>query len=496
MRHVKFLFFLSAISMSSFGCMQPKKSAPKITDIPVTTKSKDAEQSVRLGLALLDQGDAVKAREQFVKATQQDPKLAIAYMLKTNSDVTPQQAVDDMNMAKANLDSASKWEQWYYDYYQTFLSSDYNKRIAITKQISDSFPDAARAFVDLGFAYQSGNDQTNARANFMKALTIDSNSVATNSALANSFIFADPKDFKKAETYALKVVALAPSSPGAEIALGDCFRAENDLQKSKDAYAKAIQLDPNAPEGYYKEGHVNTFLGSYDDARKNYADGISHDITSTFGNQLIAYTYIYAGDPHGALTWFDHYMSKLDSSGKSSDEIANSKLACIGDCEFITFHIGDAKSLQQYITLGEPLSMQIANESGTQEAKLNAQATDMIWEASLSILQGKYDDAKAKAEQTKSILAPVNDPNKLNQYHWTLGMVSLKQKNYNDAIAHFAECNPNLTIYYKYWLAEANEAAGNKDKANELYKEIATYNFNGVDYAMIRNDVMKKVAPM
>jgi hypothetical protein len=48
----------------------------------------------------------------------------------------------------------------------------------------------------------------------------------------------------------------------------------------------------------------------------------------------------------------------------------------------------------------------------------------------------------------------------------------------------------------RHWLAKSNEAAGNKDKAEALYKDISMYNFNGIDYALIRNEVMNRKPPM
>jgi len=39
----------------------------------------------------------------------------------------------------------------------------------------------------------------------------------------------------------------------------------------------------------------------------------------------------------------------------------------------------------------------------------------------------------------------------------------------------------------------ANEGAGNKDAANTIYQKLAVYNFNSIDYALIRNEVLKKV---
>jgi hypothetical protein len=47
-------------------------------------------------------------------------------------------------------------------------------------------------------------------------------------------------------------------------------------------------------------------------------------------------------------------------------------------------------------------------------------------------------------------------------------------------------------VYAEYWLAKALEAGGNPEKATNLYKDIAHYNFNGIEYALIRNEVKQR----
>jgi uncharacterized protein HemY len=111
-------------------------------------------------------------------------------------------------------------------------------------------------------------------------------------------------------------------------------------------------------------------------------------------------------------------------------------------------------------------------------------------------MQGDYDAAKAAAEQIKSTVEPITDPNKLDQYHFALGYIAYRQKNYADAVSHFEMAHPDLSVYTKYWLAKSNEAAGNKDKAEALYKDISTYNFNGIDYALVRNEVVSRKPAM
>src|SRR6185369_17575492 len=85
-------------------------SNEKVSDIVPTSKSKEAVASFRQGLLFAYQADGQKARAAFIKAIEQDPKMAIAYIFKATTDFSPKEFADDMNKAKANLDGASEWE--------------------------------------------------------------------------------------------------------------------------------------------------------------------------------------------------------------------------------------------------------------------------------------------------------------------------------------------------------------------------------------------------
>ncbi|MCX6235165.1 MAG: tetratricopeptide repeat protein [Bacteroidetes bacterium] len=490
---VCFLFMGLALFLTLVSCKQNKKE--KVTDIPVTTSSQEALASFRQGLALFDVYDTQKARTFFIKAIEQDPKLAIAYIFKAESDLSPQEFVNDLDKAKTNLEGASDWEKLYYDYYSTFLSSDWNKRLEITQKMVNMYPDAARAQVELGYTYMNGNDETKARECFQKAIELNSKWVGGYHALTYSYLENDPKDFKKAEENALEVLKLAPSSQGAEIVLGDCYRAQNNLEKARDTYSKAIELDPNASEPYYKKGHANTFLGNLDEARQNYIDGGKNDRTKTSSVQYIAYSYLYGGNYQAAMQWLLDQLAKVDSSGEAQSNITLTKEMWLEDCAHIAFHYGDALKLKELIAMLDPLYTQLFNDVGTQEAKLLGKASTLGWQAMSAAMEGNIDEAKAKAEEIQTTLEPVKDPTKLSGYEFAMGYISMKQKDYSAAITHF-EKTQQTWIYHKYWLAMANEAAGNKDKANALFKDISDYNFNDIGNALIRNEVKNKLAAM
>ena len=108
---INLLITFAMIIIAISGCTQQKKQQDKITDIPVTTQSKDAMASFRDGLKMSDQGDRQKARELFSKAIEQDPKLGIAYVMRAVNGNSPQDFVSDLNKAKGLSDSSSKWEK-------------------------------------------------------------------------------------------------------------------------------------------------------------------------------------------------------------------------------------------------------------------------------------------------------------------------------------------------------------------------------------------------
>jgi len=464
-----------------------------VNDIPVTTSSKEALQFVRQGLAMMDRGDGQKAKALFTRAIQKDPKLGIAYLLSANQANSPKEFTEYLKLAKANISGASQWEKWYYDYYATYLTSDWNKRLEIVTKIATTYPGAARPQVDLGNTFSESNDITHAREYFAKAIQLNPDWTGGYFALYQSYLFNEPRNFKMAEQNAKKVTILAPSSQGAEIALGDCYRAQNDLNKAKDAYSKAIALDPGTSEAYYKRGHANTFLGNYDEAKQDYMDGGKHDESLTMSNQFIGFTYLYSGDYKKAITWFTDLAGKADASGDSKDKIQVAKMTYYETLADIAFHYGDSGELLDVINRMEPLSMQMGSDVGTKEAALTQKSSILYWRSLLASLEGNYDEAKAKADEIKTTLAPVNDPSKLQNYEFAIGYLNLQQKNYSEAVSNFEKTDPGK-IYNKFWLAKAYDAEGDKAKANSLFKEISAYNFNGSGYALVRNEVNQKLA--
>ena len=479
---------LLSILSSSCNNSSDKKTDVKITDIPATTSSKEALASFNEGMNLLDLGDGIKARAAFSKAIAQDPKFGMAYLMRASTGTSAKQFADDVASGKANVDSASAGEKMYAEALETSLNGDRQKGLELAQKIATMYPDAARAQVNLGNAYSGNNQEDKAREYYAKAIELNPKWVGGFASLAGSYMFNKPFDPKKAEENALKITELAPTSAGAQITLGDCYRAQNDFQKAKDAYTKAVSLDPKAPAAYHKLGHANTYLGNLEEARKNYADAGNNDVDKTGALLNTAFTYLYGDDPKTASKYI------MDQVAANPGMETSQKNNCLTAVAQIAVHTGDAATLKTVTDMMKPLNAQINIDLGnTAEVKMYGEAEDLHWQAMTNIASGKFDDAKNNLEAVKKVMEPIKDSRKLEGYEHDMGMLAMAQKNYSDAISHFEKANP-IDTYNKYCLAKANEAAGNKDKATALYKEVAAYNFNEVGNALVRNEVKKKLA--
>jgi len=73
-----------------------------------------------------------------------------------------------------------------------------------------------------------------------------------------------------------------------------------------------------------------------------------------------------------------------------------------------------------------------------------------------------------------------------------MGLLNLKQKKYKKAVEHYQKANLN-NMYIRYHLGLAYDGAGNNEEAKKVFKEVATFNFNSVGFALVRKEAIKKM---
>jgi len=497
MKHYKKLLTILTIAVlfSLTSCQSNQTDEPLYpeNEVPVNTTSEEAMQEFVVGLDLWEQNNPEKARPYFENALALDPNFVSAQMYRAFSSNSAKDFGENRDKFLAMRDNANQAEVLFMDILKADMDNDGAKELEISKDLVAKYPNSARAHDWLAGSY-NGMDMTDkARAHWAKGLEIDSNYIPAIANLGFSYLFTTPKDFKKAEKYISMVVEKVPSSSRAHIDMGDYYRAQNDLKKALASYTKASQLDPEDEVSYSKAGHTNSFLGNYEAARKNFQDARSVSEFGTDSYNFESYTYLYEGDHKKALAFLMDAAKGVDAMDIPESNKTGTKMNCTFNCAMIAMHHGDVDHLNEVVELMKPLSTKIGEDVGSNASKMNQKANRHYWDAMASVAGGDYEEAAAKAEMIKTTLESSTDVNKLRSYHRVNALLNFKQENYEKALEHMAHLDVD-NVYDKYWMAKAEMKLGNEVKAMEMFKEISTYNFNGVGYALIRNEVNDMLA--
>ncbi len=477
------------------SCKQSEKQEPvkdEPSELPVTSSSAEAMAAFTNGMDLLDVGNTQQARLYFTKAIELDSNFSSAYLYRSSTSPSNDHFKSDLKSAAMKL-GENESDKILVEIYRTFLNDNKEERLKQSQQLVTTYPTSARALAFLGDAYADVSEHAKSREEYQKAIELDPNWVGGYFSLGNSYMNVEPKDFKKAEENFMKVVELKPDLSGSHIYLGDAYRAQNDLEKARASYQKGLEKDPDDALTYLKSGHINSYLGSYDEARNDYRKAaVLNPENKVAPINFEAFTYLYAGDFKTAKSFLEDKAKNIIKIGLQESQVNGARSSFLTNCATISFHTDDAREMSRFVALMKPVSEKIGEGVGTEEAKLQQKATILIWESYGLAMKGDYAAATAKSEEAKTTLDPVKDANKLWGYHNVLSYISFKQGNYEDAIVHQEQSDPNAP-YNKYRLALACEKAGQTEKAKKLYNELVDYNFNNIGYALIRKELKEKV---
>ncbi len=460
-------------------------------ELPVNTDSDEALQAFEEGLQYFDEGNQRKARAKFDQALQLDPDFVSAQMYRTYTANSARDWATNREKFMAMHDKANEGENMMMDITKANLNSDVDKAHEIHKKLVEKYPKSARAMANLA-NYYSNNDQVEkARDHWKKALELNSEFVPAIASLGTSYLFVTPKDKNKAKQYLEMLVNTTPDSPRSHILMGDYYRDQDNLEKALASYEKAASLDPQDDNALAKSGHANSILGNYQEARENFRDARE---VSEFGTNLSAEanTYVYEGNSKQALTFLEEGTKSFDTMKIPESNKNIAKFQAAYTAAHIAMHDGDAKRLAQIVENMKPISSQLASEANSPVVTANQNANMNYWDAMVLVSNKKYDEALNKAEMIKEAVSSINSPDKLQPYHRAMAVIHYHKGNAEKALEHIKDTDEDY-IHDQYWMAKIYEKAGNTEEAMDLYEEIAKERFNSIEFALIRDEVNKKV---
>ncbi|NNM16223.1 MAG: tetratricopeptide repeat protein [Bacteroidia bacterium] len=495
------LFVLAALFFIA-ACQSPtadNKSADETSsslysenEIPISTESEDALKQIVDGLHFLDQGNRLRARSYFDKAIELDPECVSAHLYRSYSSVSWKEWSERRDNVLAMRDKANEGEQIIMDMIENGKVGDNDKALELAKSLVAKYPKSARATEILADEYDGLKNREEARTQWAKAIDMDPDFILAIKNLGQSYLFDSPKDFDKAEEYMNMYVEKAPESSRAYIDLGDCYRAQNDLDKALASYTKASVLDPKDPVAHSKAGHANSFLGNYDAARQNFRDSRAVSEHNTGSYEFEAYTYLYEGEHQKAMEFLMASVKDIDAMDIPDGPKTQTKIGLVRDAAMIARHQGNTKEVKSLVGMFKPLSEQMAKDLGSENATRNQKANRQYWDGVVAAMEGDFEGAAALADGIKETMNSSTGPYKLDRHHRLNGMLHYIQEDYTKALEHAVQLDPD-DVYDTYWTAKCYAKTGDEDKAMDLYKEIAQYNFNWVGYALVRNEVNETV---
>lgn len=467
--------------------------------IPLSASDEAALSLYKTVRSLADRGDFIEANQAARKLTEQFPDFVGGWIMLGNTALSGEQFVKATQRANELATDGTEGERLWASINMSFVTNDTTEGLRLGKKLVDTYPDAPRAWIVYSGLLAGQNQHDDARMAGEKAMKLAPDQAITHNNLGFLYLFNDPKDFAKAEQHFQHAIDLDPNEDNFWVNMGDVHRAMRDLEAARNDYSKALQIDGENSIAAVKRGHVNSFLGYFDEARADYDTSIA---TAQEGNKSTlanyrAFVNLHAGEPQAAVDELERELERLDTIEMPADQKVGARTFLLINIADISFNYGmldDADNAVAQLT--ESLAESGAN-SGDEDFARQQKATATFWQGKLAARQGDYENANAKAEEFAALLADDDNPRKMEPYHELLGLAALKRKDYTKAIEHYRQANLSTSpgagdVKNAYMLAMALKGAGQSQEADELLRKVANWNFNSAWFAMLRKDASGK----
>ena len=238
----------------------PQAKVAMSTEIPITTASKEARALFLEGRALLENLHRTAAHEKFVAAVVADPDFARGHALVANTAMSTGEYFDAVSKAKAAAAGASEGEQ-----------------LLIQALVA-----------------QSENDQVAQAAALKKMLAMYPKDPRSHAALAN--FLNGQQDFAGAAEHFGHATQIAPEWASAYNSLGYAYRSLDQLDKSKAAFEKYVELLPTEPNPQDSLAELLMEMGDYEGSIKHYQMALDMDPNFLSAHAGVSLNYSLMGD--------------------------------------------------------------------------------------------------------------------------------------------------------------------------------------------------------
>ncbi|MCI0699111.1 tetratricopeptide repeat protein [candidate division KSB1 bacterium] len=484
-------------------------------EIPLTTKSDEARKIFVEARQLSENFRLNEARELFSKAIEKDPNFALVHLYRAFTAASAMDRQKHLQHAVPLAPKVSEGERLMIEATQAQADNNPVKAVQLWEQLAQKFPNDKRAHYFLGAAYYGRDEDDKAIAEFDQAIKIDKDFAPTYNLLG--YTYYQKGDYGKAEEAFKNYIRLVPSEANPYDSLADLYAKIGRHDEAITNYKKAAELNPKFAFSQRKIGSNLVFMDKYDEGREAYRKTMEMETTPSgklADMAAIARSYVYEGKHQQALEENEKatrvgvphvapheflYRQALEENEKVLQIATKEGLpewqagTHSANCD-IYIETGDFAKAEQSLMECRKV---VTSSNLSPAIKENFAKGALFDEALIAAKRKDFTKAMAKADEYKAKIDVGKDPKEMENHHALLGRVYFEKGDYGKAIEHLGQANQE-NPYTLYLLAVAESKAGDKVKAAELFKKVANWNEDSLNYAFVRSKAlmaMKKEIP-
>ena len=467
------------------------------TRLPLSTNSIEASNLYHEAMYLNNIYMGDKAKVKLEEAVKIDPDFGAAFIMLSTFGSNSVSETDTYYEKALSLKSKmNDVEKCFLEIRSSYRNDDIKTRMQASEKLIDLLPENAIAYERMAYTQYEMANIKDSRNSALKAIELDRYYSPAYSILVNSYTFNEPKSFEEAEKYAKLVLAFNKDRSFYHVMLGDVFRARNKLQEAAKKYDDALNTGTNNYLSASKAGHAYTMFDP-EEARKRFDQAVDEARTD---NQRIGpeyakvYTHLHQNDFKKALSQVELIKSNLPNYDFSDQEIQSQMSDLLWHDYFIYSHSGQYGLAKNALEEKRIIDLALAKLSKNELSVYNTESTLLWMNSHLEIMKGNYESAKNMLSDLYRRLQTTSDPKRFDGYNNLMGMANLMSGNLKKSTEYFEAVVSEENIYFQYFKGLSYKADGRIDAAEATFKYVATYNFNGLIYTMVRNKAIKEIA--
>lgn len=477
---MKSISVISAAFIFAMFLLLPCEAQTPSKEMPVTTSSKEALKAFTEGRIEFENSQTTKAAVLFKKAIELDPDFALANLYLSFSDGS---------FYPVKFDKAISLKGTVSNGERAFLEMLDNQRKGNGPEMEKNcqtyaklYPEDARTQYILGSYIYYGDDEK-AISYLKKAIELDKNFAPAYANLGSKY--QSMRNFKEAEKNYLRYAELMPNYSSSLQQLGTLYRDEGNFDKALEFYSKMLKLDPSMVT-YLMIGNCYIFKDDFVKAReyfmKGYEKSVNEDekLTALSNNAI---SFVFEGNMDGALKAFDNIRDLAEKYKRYSTVIDSYQ-----NQVFVSLIFNDIPKAKMYLDQAE----ENIKTSGINDVDRIAYKESIpIWRSFYLTFAGDYAAAEKEAESYRAIVEQRKMPSAMQSVALMFGFLRLRQKRYEEAIEFLLKGGNYYNTWY--YLGEAYEGKGDKEKAKEYFIKVASANLCDINLASVRSLAIEKL---